>query len=105
MTVTYIDELGYISSLQFPEARGFIYRVFRNVVAFFVLCIYQLLRHLGSQFWTFSWSPFNSDIKYVLTLIPSIKIDQISTLRRKKQKFKTNIFLFKKRSLAYVIKS
>ena len=61
------------------------YRVSRNVVIFFVLCIFRLPMYLGSKCWTFSWSPFNSDFKSVLILILSIKIDQISTLRRKKQ--------------------
>ena len=82
------------------------YRVSRNVVAFFVLCISRLPMYLGSKCWTFSWSPFNSDFKTVLILILSIKIDQFSTLRRKKTVIKKQHFSIQKNTyLAYVIQS
>ena len=58
-----------------------IYRVSRNVVAFFALCISRLSKHIGSKCWTFSCSPSNSDFKTILNL----KIVQMSTLRRKKR--------------------
>ena len=41
----------------------------------------------------------------VLLFIPSITIDQMSTLRRKKQLLKTKIFRNKKTSLEHVIQS
>ena len=71
------------------------YRVSRNTLATYVFSISRLPGHLELKSWKFSWSPFNSDFKTVLILIPIIKIDQISTLRRKKRKLKTNIFLEK----------
>ena len=79
------------------------YRVSRKTLATYVFAISRLPGHLELKFWTFSWSPFNSKFKTVLVLIPIIKIDQISTLRRKKRKLKTNIFLNKESSLDYVI--
>ena len=71
------------------------YRVSRKTVPALFTVIFQLLLHLGIKCWTFSWSPFNSDFKIVLILIPSIKIDQMSTLRRKKWYLENNIFLNK----------
>ena len=71
------------------------YRVSRKTVSALFTVIFWLLLHLGLKCWTFSWSPFNSDFKTVLILIPSIKIDQMSTLRRKKRYLETNIFLNK----------
>ena len=72
-----------------------IYRVSRNTLATYVIAISRLPGHLELKSWTFSWSPFNSKFKTVLILIPIIKIDQISTLRRKKRKLKPYIFLNK----------
>ena len=65
-----------------------LYRVSRNTLATYVFSISRLPGHLELKSWKFSWSPFNSDFKTVLILIPIIKIDQISTLRRKKRKLK-----------------
>ena len=80
-------------------------RVSSNTVSTSLFAISRLPGHLELKFWTFSWSPLNSKFKTVLILIPIIQIDQISTLRRKKQNLKNNIFLNKKSSLEYVIKS
>ena len=85
----------------FPEP----YRVSCKTLATYVFAISRLQGHLELKFWKFSWSQFNSKFKTVLILIPIIQIDQISTLRRKKWKLKTNIFQNKKSSLEYVIKS
>ena len=82
-----------------------IYRVSHTTLATYVFAISRLPGHLELKSWKFSWSPFNSKFKTVLILIPIIKIDQISSLRRKKRKLKTNIFLNKNSSLEYVIKS
>ena len=59
-----------------------LYRVSRNTLATYVFAIYRLPGHLEIKSWKFSWSPFNSDFKTVLILIPSIIIDQIITLLR-----------------------
>ena len=68
-------------------------------------CNFSAARTPRVRIWKFSRSPFNFNFKNVFILIPTIKIDQISTLRRKKWKLKTNIFLHKNSSLEYVIKS
>ena len=60
------------------------YRLSHNTVDTLFFWMFRLLLHLGLKIWTFLWSPFNSDFKIVLILIPSIKIDQITTMNRKK---------------------
>ena len=48
----------------------------KNKIKLYTLfCIFSCPRHLESKSWKFLWSPFNSDFKTVLILIPSIKID------------------------------
>ena len=72
------------------------YRVSRKTVPALFTAIFWLLLHLGLKNLTFSWSPFNSDFKTALILVPSIKIDQTSTLRRKTLQLESNIFQTKR---------
>ena len=68
-------------------------------------CNFLASRALRVQTFDIFVEPSNFNFKTVLILNPSVKIDQISTLRRKKWKLKTNIFLHKNSSLEYVKKS
>ena len=65
-----------------------IYRVSRNTLATYVFEISRLPGHLELKSWKFLRSPFNSNFKNVPILIPIIKIDQMSTLSRKKTEIK-----------------
>ena len=94
-----------VTSVSIPHYWLWLYRVSHNTLATYVFAFSRLTGHLESKSLTFSWSTFNYNVKTALILIPIIKIDQNSTLWRKKQKLKTNIFLNKKLSLKNVIKS
>ena len=79
--------------------------VHQNCIRFRFFLISRLPVQLGFKGWTFWKTPGSVDEKNVIILIPSIKMEQTSTLGRKKWKLITNIFLHIKLSFEYVIKS
>ena len=60
-----------------PENNNTMYRVSRNVVAFFVLRISQLVRHLELKKYILRWCPVNSNEKTVQDFEDLVTFDQM----------------------------
>ena len=75
----------------------------RKTVPALFTAIFRLLLHLGLKIWHFRGAHSILISKLPFILIPSITMDQMSTLRRQKQQLRTNSFLNKKTSIEYVI--